>query len=387
MGELGGEDGVDAVIRILNTVLDDDGLQVRRLAGASKGLFATQRFQRGEVLWQEPPLLAAHTFGCPVPACRHCLRALRDGEDVACQGSCGHRYCSDTCQAKARMWYHHVVCSCDGRDPSRGERLRDFEIFARDCGNEYYGMAATGVASAIAGSEEDLDGGADDDAGDDELDARLAEHVRCWFRQFEQRPWWQTLSSCAHKSSLMTEAEDAARAGNFELSKGDRRKVFEMDVEEQTREALSLLLRAFPPRLRACLDAPQQLHREYARLIGALRMNSQHIAAPNPQHLRISRPAAEARQPASNNSDERRDTQEGAARTQAVTVGEAVGNDRRAGGWGGGEGGGGGQVAAAGGLDLDWLAEIAVPEDSLELGLDFVSGIALFRIHSCINHR
>ena len=117
------EDSVDTVIRILNTVLDDDGLQVRRLAESSKGLFTTQTFQQGEVLWKEPPLLAVHAFDCPVPACQHCLRALRSGEEVECPGSCGHRYCSDVCQGKARIWYHCVVCSCDQREPSRGNRL------------------------------------------------------------------------------------------------------------------------------------------------------------------------------------------------------------------------------------------------------------------------
>ena len=70
----------------------------------------------------------------------------------------------------------------------------------------------------------------------------------------------------------MTEAEEAARAGNFQLSSADRRKVFEIDVEEQTREAFSLLLRAFPPRLQGLLSAPQHLQREYATLIGALRI-------------------------------------------------------------------------------------------------------------------
>jgi len=188
------EDSVDTVIRILNTVLDDDGLQVRRLAESSKGLFTTQTFQQGEVLWKEPPLLAVHAFDCPVPACQHCLRALRSGEEVECPGSCGHRYCSDVCQGKARIWYHCVVCSCDQREPSRGNRLRDFEIFAREAGNEYYVMAGTGVASAIASSVVDIDDWADDDQGDEEVDARLAEHVRCWFQQFEQRPWWRLSS-------------------------------------------------------------------------------------------------------------------------------------------------------------------------------------------------
>jgi hypothetical protein len=50
-------------------------------------------------------------------------------------------------------------------------------------------MAGTGVASAIASSFVDIADWADDDQGDEEVDARLAEHVRCWFQQFEQRPW------------------------------------------------------------------------------------------------------------------------------------------------------------------------------------------------------
>jgi hypothetical protein len=102
--------------------------------------------------------------------------------------------CSGVCQGKARIWYHCVVCSCDQREPSRGNRLRDFEIFAREAGNEYYVMAGTGVASAIASSVVDIDDWADDDQGDEEVDARLAEHVRCWFQQFEQRPWWRLSS-------------------------------------------------------------------------------------------------------------------------------------------------------------------------------------------------
>jgi len=31
--------------------------------------------------------------------------------------------CSGVCQGKARIWYHCVVCSCDQREPSRGNRL------------------------------------------------------------------------------------------------------------------------------------------------------------------------------------------------------------------------------------------------------------------------
>ena len=75
--------------------------------------------------------------------------------------------------------------------------------------------------------------------------------------------------------------------------------------------------------------------------------------------------------------------------------------------WGGGEmrrlgvGERGGEVRGGGGerrpncaeagkgpsAALAWLDDVALPEKSHESGLEFVAGIALFRIHSCINHR
>jgi hypothetical protein len=198
-------------------------------------------------------------------------------------------------------------------------------------------------------------------------------------------------------------------------------------VEEQTREAFSLLLRAFPPRLQGLLSAPQHLQREYATLIGALRMNSQSIAAPTQQHLMVLRQLA--------SDDETRHSEE-RARSAALTEDPPVGGGRgncnevetrsgveRAGGeggrgksgerggdgarWGGGEmrrlgvGGREGHVRDGGrerrpncaeagkspSVALTCLDDVALPEESLESGLEFVAGIALFRIHSCINHR
>jgi len=99
------------------------GVQVRRLTDKSKGLFATQHFILGDVIWQEPPLLAALSFNCPVSCCCHCLRAMQVHAPAAraenchytahrayaeeesfsrhylpggleCPGHCGHRYYS-----------------------------------------------------------------------------------------------------------------------------------------------------------------------------------------------------------------------------------------------------------------------------------------------------
>lgn len=372
----GGENGVEKVICLLNTALKDDGLEVRRLADASKGLFATKKFEQGGVIWEEPPLLVAHTFSCPVSACRHCLRALRDGWGIECPGSCGHWYCGELCRGKARAWYHHAVCSCSAAEPARGERLREFEDFAQEAGNEYYVMAATGVASAIASLMDTLENeeeGGDEDEGD--LDARLAEQVRCWFRQFEQRPWWQTLSNSFHASTLMTEAETAARAGNFELTSADRRKVFEMDVEAQTREAFALFICTLPARLQARLKAtPQHLHRAYASLIGAIRMNSQHIAAPNTHKLSASPQGWQLQEASTARANQVvRSSADGHAGGECQPSGEEPGGsgdeDRQSSGHSC-------VVGTAAG------AECRASDDD-----DFVSGIALFRIHSCINHR
>lgn len=189
---------------------------------------------------------------------------------------------------KARKWYHMWVCSCRDGAPLRGNELRKFEDFARLTGNEYYVMAATGVAMAAASLMPSF---GNDDVNmhdEDDLDELLSEQVSSWFGQFEQCPWWETLDNAAHTSSLLRESEDSARTGNYELSLADRRKVFEMDVEEQTREALALFVKTFPRRraAQAQLEPPvslfawPNLSRQYACLLGAIRINSQLIRAP-----------------------------------------------------------------------------------------------------------
>jgi hypothetical protein len=195
------------MIRLLNSVLVDEcaGLEVRRIKNRTledykdlelqhtpKGLFATQSYKKGDIVWTEPPLLSTHTFACPLPACRHCLRALASRQStqavIECPGSCGHRYCSDECRSRAHLWYHSWVCSCEEGCPSRGERLSEFEDFARAAGNEYYVMAAQGLAMAAASLAPLED-------EDEDLDTTLAEHMRCWFGQFEQCTWWQTIGN------------------------------------------------------------------------------------------------------------------------------------------------------------------------------------------------
>ena len=99
---------------------------MRRLPDGSKGLFCTRPCDEGRVLLNEPPLVATRYFACPVPACRHCLSALRTGggEDVGCPGGCGHRYCSEDCADRARQWYHACMCSCSADDSHRGTKLK-----------------------------------------------------------------------------------------------------------------------------------------------------------------------------------------------------------------------------------------------------------------------
>ena len=97
-------------------------------------------------------------------------------------------------------------------------------------------MAATGIAMAAANFG--ALGGAE--ADEDDLDETLADHVQCWFAQFEQRPWWQTLSSAAHSSCMMEAAKEAARTADYQLSHAARRNVFESEVRKQTEQALGL---------------------------------------------------------------------------------------------------------------------------------------------------
>ena len=109
-------------------------------------------------------------------------------------------------------------------------------------------MAATGVAMAAASVLEAPE--------DDDLDETLAEHVRCWFAQFVQRPWWQTLGAPDPAGPLLHEAEDDAKCSK-RLSTSPSpspsgaataqprrraRRAFEQCVEEQTREALALFV-------------------------------------------------------------------------------------------------------------------------------------------------
>ena len=292
----------EETIRLLNTAIDDeDGLQVRGKNG-QKGLVAQKAFARGALLWTEPPLLMTQMFDCPFLACRHCLRSLgerrhskapeqQDSNDDAfpipsaedvwqrdhssavateCPGACGHCYCTAACRDRAREWYHSVMCSCRADAPERGKCLQEFEAFARLAGNEYYSMAGTGIAMAIAaagplchdgmGSDRD----ADLDAFTHSLDQLLTEQVQSFFGQFEQRLWWQTMPGHGHS--------------------GHKTRLFAEQVEEQTREAFSLFLRCLCPLMRArlCTATPGRLHRAFARLIGAIRMNSQIVKAPHP---------------------------------------------------------------------------------------------------------
>ena len=186
---------------------------------------------------------------------REATRACMDGFHV-CPGACNHRYCSQDCLHKARQWYHSCVCSCQEDRPEQGEKLRQFEHFANLADNEYYIMAATGISMAAVSLIAEIEVGNRDE--DDNLDEMLAEQVRSWFGQFEQCLWWQTLEMDATCSSRTS---------------GDR-EAFEKQVEQQTHEALGLLVQCFSPRLLARLHANSlpHLRREYARLIGAIRM-------------------------------------------------------------------------------------------------------------------
>lgn len=137
--------------------------------------------------------------------------------------------------------------------------------------------------------------------------------------------------------------------GRYELSAADRRQVFQMDVEQQTQEALELFVLTFPPLARTRLQLSAvplvNLKHEYARLIGAIRMNSQLIKAPVVKDKSATNAGKE-------------EEEEGGEGAEEKAREEIAGDESEGGGDGGGEFG----------------------DD------DFVSGIGVFRIHSCINH-
>ena len=141
--------------------------------------------------------------------------------------------------------------------------------------------------------------------------------------------------------------------GSYPLTAADRRQVFKVDVEQQTQEALELFVLTFPPLARTRLQLSAlplvNLKHEYARLIGAIRMNSQLIKAPVVKDKSATN-AEKANEEGNAEGVEDKEEQE--------TPGEIAGKEPEGGGDGGGECG----------------------------NDDFVSGIGLFRIHSCINH-
>eukprot|EP00928_Gymnodinium_smaydae_P046758 TRINITY_DN31177_c0_g1_i1.p1 TRINITY_DN31177_c0_g1~~TRINITY_DN31177_c0_g1_i1.p1 ORF type:complete len:484 (-),score=113.97 TRINITY_DN31177_c0_g1_i1:116-1489(-) len=200
-----------------------EAVQVRRCCGTraslGNGLFARRSFEEGETLFEEEPICGSAVLLFDEQArskarhCAHCTISLRRPDaaaeevNVSCDRGCGAEYCSEACRTDA-YWAHHELL-CAARQPLWSE----YEQHARECGNEYYVLAARMFAllrheDALGSSAAGGGSGSGDSADDGWSSLPWADYAA--------RPWWETMRRPRYDSDsdASSNAAEGGRAGS-----------------------------------------------------------------------------------------------------------------------------------------------------------------------------
>ncbi|CAJ1399820.1 unnamed protein product [Effrenium voratum] len=240
-----------------------EGLEVRPCGGADvvkgNGLFTTRALEEGQLLFQEDPVdgMALLMFDEPNREnhCQHCLRRFFGGAEVGCPQNCGARYCCGVCRSNASV-HHDVLCA------AANPHWADFEQQARECGNEYYLLAARALAAD--GSESDA--------------------WAAW-ADYAAPPWWETMRRPAYSdSSASCTGEHSSRSSSPVFDSEDKASLdrfFRDAVRSQTADMALLLQRVLEcsaPGVES-LPAKELSAEALGRLMGLVRVNAMAVVA------------------------------------------------------------------------------------------------------------
>ena len=114
-----------------------------RLPNKGRALLATRKFQQGELLFEEAPLVAV---GDPLASdlvCANCFLPVTAGSTVTRRISCdcGYIYCSDACKAAHNAKGHDVACG----------QMRELDAFCSTNCINFPRVAAAALARSMSG--------------------------------------------------------------------------------------------------------------------------------------------------------------------------------------------------------------------------------------------
>ena len=227
------------------------------------GLFATRSLVEDELLFEEDPVcgMAMLMFDDAASGrfCQHCLVLLReDSETVSCLQECGASYCSHACRDAAKWAYHDVLC------PVANPRWGEYVERARECGNEYYVLAARALASLRNCTPAD----------DGEMWTRTP-----WFG-YAAPPWWQTMKRPIYDTDDESDGDSASQPQDLDSEdNASLDRFFQSAVRTQTSEMAEELaaILANSDSVWSSLLAGPQASEALGRLMGLVRVNSMAI--------------------------------------------------------------------------------------------------------------
>jgi hypothetical protein len=125
----------------------EDGVEVRRIEGRGRGLYALSDIKAGTVVMDEAALVsvaspASSAAGPASDVCQHCYKQiLPTFPKAVC--SCGYAYCSEVCRSAAVKVGHDVVC---------GPGLRTLDAFCTEHSLNFPRAAAATLAHSLSAS-------------------------------------------------------------------------------------------------------------------------------------------------------------------------------------------------------------------------------------------